>query len=147
MMEYLGKLEKVAQAFEAKHEPFALFGLFMREDSSGGWDLVVSAPWLEEGKLVALGKFSQFLVKEIGEEAVLSFSRIVTLNQDDPTLHAILDKVGKAPLPLEKEGRDLFGLPIERALILRASSKQALPPKKRMPRTIATRRHRSAARS
>jgi len=145
VIEHRGKLEEIAQAIEAERGPFALFGLFRREQSSGKWDLVVSAPWLEKGKLIALGEFVQTLAKEIGEDAVLSFSRIVTLNHDEPPLSAILEEVGTAPLPVEKQGRDLFGLPIEYAYILRANANSV----RRNSRTQLMnrpRRSRSAAR-
>jgi hypothetical protein len=135
MIEHLKALGKVVAAIEAERGPFVLFGVFMREDSSGRWDLVVSAPWLEEGKLKALGEFVQTLAKGIGEEEVLSFSRIVTLNRDDFALHAVLDGVAGARLPLHKEGPGLFGLPLEHAHVLRAQqplpNRQPTPPTKR----------------
>ena len=113
MMEYVAKLEEVADTLETKRGPFTLLGLVMREDSPGRWDLVVSSPWLEEGKLKALAAFVEALTSAIGQTAVLSFSRVVTLNHDEPALHAILDEVGDASLPWSKQGHNLFGLPIE----------------------------------
>jgi hypothetical protein len=143
MIQYLSKLEEVADAVEAKRGPFALFGLFLREDSFGQWDLVVSAPWLEEGKLKALGEFVEILARVIGQEAMLSFSRVVTLNRDEPALRAILDEVGEASLPLSKQGHNLFGLPIEDAYVLRAWRKW--PPKERISRMRVRRRAGRAA--
>ena len=97
----------------------------MREDSPGRWDLVVSAPWLEVGKLKALGEFVEKMSDVFGQDEVMSFSRIVTLNHDDPVLRAILTEVGRGRKPLERQGHNLFGLPIEHALILRASHPKA----------------------
>ena len=144
MIEYVAKLEVVARAVEVKRGPFALFGLFMREDSPRLWDLVVSAPWLEEGGLTALREFVKTLASVIGQEAVRSLSRVVTLNRDEPALHAILAEVGEAPLPLSKQGHNLFGLPIEDAYILRARHRR--PPPKRLHRTIGKQGNRGAAR-
>lgn len=97
----------------------------MREDSPGLWDLVVAAPWLEAGKLKALGEFVKEMSETFGEAEVLSFSHVVTLNHDDPSLLAILREVGTLRKPLEKEGHDLFGLPVEHAVILRAGMPKA----------------------
>jgi hypothetical protein len=55
-----------------------------------------------------------------GQDEVMSFSRIVTLNHDDTALHSILSEIGSIKKPLEKQGHDLFGLPIEHVVILRA---------------------------
>ena len=143
MIEYVAKLEEVARAVEAKRGPFNFFGLFLREDSPRLWDLVVSAPWLEEGRLTALRELVKTLASVIGQEAVRSLSRVVTLNRDEPALHAILAEVGQAPLPLSKQGHNLFGLPIEDAHILRARRRR--PPPKRTHRTIGGQRSRGAA--
>src|SRR5438552_8807268 len=116
------KLLKLMRKIEAKHGPFALFGLLMREDSPGTWDLVVAAPWLERGKLKALGEFGKEISDFFGVEhiGVLSLSRIVTLNRHNPALQAILDEVGPVSRPVERQGYNLFGLPVERAYILKA---------------------------
>lgn len=105
---------------EAWKGRFTLFGVFMREDSPGPRDLVISAPWLEEGKLKALGEFVKNMSDEFGQDNVMSFSRIVTLNHDNPALQAILNEAAPVEEPLEKQGPSLFGLPVEHAVILRA---------------------------
>jgi len=115
------KLHKFMKQIEARKGRFTLFGLFLREDSPGLWDLVLAAPWLENGRLKALGELVQQMSKALGQDEVMSFSRIVTLNHDDPALHAILSEIGSRRKPLEKRGHDLFGLPIEHAVILRAA--------------------------
>ena len=140
-MEHLPQLERVASAIETERGPFILLGLFMHEDAPGRWDLVAAAPWLEDGKLMALGKLVKALSNELGEEALLNFSRIVTLKHDEPALKAILREAKSQGLPLSRQGRRLFGLPIEDAYILRAST----PPPKRMPSTRAKRRPRTKA--
>ncbi len=115
------KLQKFMKQMEARKGRFTLFGLFLREDSPGLWDLVLAAPWLENGKLKALGEFVQKMSEAFGQDEVMSFSRIVTLNHDDPSLRAILSETGSLKKPMEKQGHDLFGLPIEHAVILRAT--------------------------
>ena len=119
------KLRQFMKRVEAQKGRFTLFGVFMREDSPGRWDLVVSAPWLEAGKLKALGEFVKKMSDAFGQDDVTSFSRIVTLNHDDPALQAILTEAGPVKKLLEKQGRSLFGLPVEHAVILRANHPKA----------------------
>jgi hypothetical protein len=70
-------------------------------------------------------KFVEQMSKAFGQDEVMSFSRIVTLNHDDPALRAILSESASLKKPLEKQGHDLFGLPIEHAVILRAAQPKA----------------------
>ena len=119
------KLQEFMKRVEAQKGRFTLFGIFMREDSPAQWDLVLAAPWLENGKLKALGEFVEQMSKTFGQDEVMYFSRIVTLNHDDPALRAILSEIASLRKPLEKQGHDLFGLPIEHAVILRASEPKA----------------------
>ena len=122
----ISELESLMKKIEVRRGPFTLFGLFLREDSPRAWDLVVAAPWLQRGKLKALSQFVQELTKTFGHAEVLeSFSRIVTLNQGDRALRAILDDVGPVRHPVERRGQNLYGLLVEHAHILRASR---LPP-------------------
>jgi len=119
------QLQRFMKRIETRKGPFTLFGGFMREESPGLWDLVIAAPWLETGKLKALGEFAQEMSDTFGQDEVMSFSRIVTLNHDDPLLHEILNEVGSIKKPLEKQGHNLFGLPVEHAVILRARMPKA----------------------
>jgi hypothetical protein len=113
-------LYEFMKKLETKKGPFALFGLFLREESPGLWDLVVSAPWLEGSKLTALRELASELAEEFGEKELMSFSRIITLDLDEPLLQTILDEVGTVRRPTTMTGRDLFGLPIGEAYIMKA---------------------------
>lgn len=139
MIEIQHKLQRLVKVIETERGPFALFGVFMREDSPGRWDLVLSAPWLEHDNLEALRDFAGLLKKAVGVERLLSFSRIVTLDRGDAVLEAILREVGTARPPLERDGHNLFGLPIEHAYILRAR-RPAPPSSKRTRRTTPLKR-------
>lgn len=114
-------LDRVIRKIEERRGPFVLVGLLLREDSAGMWDLVISAPWLEKGKLKALGDFVKDVADAAGEGFVREFSRIVTLTRKDRALRAILDETRHASMPYRKAGRDLFGLPVEQAYVLRAA--------------------------
>lgn len=122
------KLRQVMDQVSAEKGDFTLFGLFLREESPDKWDLVVSAPWLEEGKLKALAEFVEKLSSIVGQEEVLSLSRIVTLNHDDPSLDAVLRVVKVEDRPMEFRNNNLFGLEIKHAYILRAKQAQDSQP-------------------
>ena len=104
----------------AKKGDFTLFGLFMRADAPGTWDLVVSAPWLEEGKLKALGEFTALLAASIGEESLKQLSRVVTLSHKDPALKAVVSAFSIDDGEVRVQRSNLFGLEIEDAIIMRA---------------------------
>jgi hypothetical protein len=87
----------------------------------------VSAPWLEKGKMKALSEFVKELASAVGEEQLLSLSRVVTLNADDPSLDAVLRAVSVDGEVREIQDADLFGLKIKRAFIFRAAKPHTSP--------------------
>src|ERR1041385_2376452 len=113
-------LRKAMHEISSKKGPFTLFGLFMRSDAPGTWDLVVSAPWLEEGKLRALSQFVELLTDSIGEQAFRDFSRVQTVGEENPALRKILTAFSVDDGEVRVSKSHLFGLEIEDAIILRA---------------------------
>jgi len=111
----------------AKKGEFTLFGLFMRSDAPGAWDLVVSAPWLEKGKLKATSELVTLLTDSIGEQALRHFSRVQTVNADNPALKAILAAFSVDDGEVRVQKSNLFGLEIEDAIILRAKKPGSKP--------------------
>jgi len=114
------KLRKAMREIAAKKGDFTLFGLFMRADAPGTWDLVVSAPWLEEGKLKALAEFTDLLAESIGEQSLKEFSRVVTLNRRDTTLNSLVSTFSVDDGEVRVKRSNLFGLEIEDGIIFRA---------------------------
>ena len=114
------QLRRVMNEITEEKGKFTLFGLFLRDDAIDKWDLVISAPWLEEGKLKGLGEFVEKMASIVGEEQFLTLSRVVTLNHDEPSLKAILREVQADNDFVELKGSNLFGLPINHAYILQA---------------------------
>lgn len=117
----------------AKKGDFTLFALLMRADSLGRWDLVVSAPWLEGGKLKATGEFIRLLAQSIGEEALQQFARVVALESDAADVQFILENFPVEDGELHVQSTELFGLQIQTAIIFRA--KQPETSSKRLPNT------------
>jgi hypothetical protein len=114
------KLRKAMRDITAKKGEFALFGLFMRANGPGKWDLVVSAPWLETGTLKVRSEFTALLSESIGEKSLQELARIVTLKTGDPSLKAFISTFSVEDGELRVPPSNLFGLEIEDAIILRA---------------------------
>jgi hypothetical protein len=109
----------------AKKGDFTLFALFMRSDAPGTWDLVVSAPWLEDGKLKATSELVELLSDSIGVAALHEFSRIATVGKDHPAVKFILATLPVDDGELRVRSTDLFGLQIDEAIIFRAKKPTA----------------------
>jgi hypothetical protein len=125
-------LRKAMREISARKGPFTLFGLFMRSDVSPGlWDLVVSAPWLESGKLKATNEFVRLLRESVGEDVFTELARIQTVGSDSPALKAILKSFSVEDGETRVQRTNLFGLEIDDAIILRA--KTAPPTKPLQP--------------
>lgn len=114
------KLRKAMREIAAKKGDFTFFGIFLRADALGNWDLVVSAPWLEERRLKPLGEFTELLTKSIGRQSLRQFARIVTLNPRDPSLKAVVSAYSVDDGEVRVQHSRLFGLDIEDAIIMRA---------------------------
>jgi hypothetical protein len=126
-------LRKAMREIAAKKGDFTLFALLMRADALGTWDLVVSAPWLEGGKLKATGEFIHLLAQSISEESLQQFARVVALDGDAPEVRFILENLPVEDGELHVQSTKLFGLQIQTAIIFRA--KQPETSSKRLPNT------------
>ena len=132
-------LRKAMHEIAAKKGDFTLFALFMRSDAPGTWDLVVSAPWLEKGKLKATSEFVGLLTDSIGEQALRYFSRVQTVSRDNPALKAILAAFSVDDGEVRVQKSNLFGLKIEDAIIFRAKRPGSnAPPNTAMEPTART---------
>ena len=118
-------LRKAMHEIAAKKGEFTLFAKFLRSDAPGTWDLVVSAPWLEKGRLKATNELVVLLSDSIGAAALHDFSRIATVGADDPTVKFMLTNLAVDDGELRVQSTDLFGLQIEDAVIFRAAKPSA----------------------
>jgi hypothetical protein len=103
-----------------KKGDFTLFAKLMRSDAPGTWDLVVSAPWLEEGQLKGISELVELLSDSLGEEDLHYFSRIVTVGEDNPTVQFMLQNLATDDAEIHVRSTDLFDLQIDEAVIFRA---------------------------
>jgi hypothetical protein len=68
---------------------FSLFALFLREDSSDKWDLIVAAPWIEADRKKALTYITNRIQQELNPDELSRLSRVVPVEQTNPSLAAI----------------------------------------------------------
>ena len=127
-------LRKAMHEIAAKRGDFTLFALLMRADGPGTWDLVVSAPWLESGKLRATSEFVRLLAQSIGEESLQQFSRVLALNSADAPLKFILENIPVEDGEIRIENTDLLGMQIKEGIILR--SMKPKPQRSGLPNTL-----------
>lgn len=83
LADLLTNLQNLEIKLSEEAGPFDLFGLFLRQESSGKWDLVVAAKWFGDEKRKALEVISARLKRSVGNEGIHLISRIVPLAPHD----------------------------------------------------------------
>jgi hypothetical protein len=116
----INRVRKALVDIAKKKGQFTFVGLLMRSDAPGTWDLVVSAPWIQKGKLKAVSELTDLLAHSMGEQGLREFARVVTIDSMDPRLQLIFSRFDVDDREVRVRGTDLFGLDIEEAVILRA---------------------------
>lgn len=114
-------VEKVAQKeVEISNErgAFNLFALFLREDATGKWDLLVAAPWIEKDKSEALKYLAEKIKSSLDDKELLMLSRIVIIDKGNPALDAIQRAVQIEQGITEIKDSDFFGLQIKHAYLI-----------------------------
>ena len=97
---------------------FALFGLFLREDAPDRWDLVVSAPWLDQDRWGGIEYFADRLRSLLKPDELVILSGIVVLETHNPGVRA-MQRWRAVRGGLEHlENLVLFGLRIKEAYIV-----------------------------
>ncbi len=105
---------------------FALFALFMREDSPDRWDLMVSAPWTGDDKQSAVNYFVGQIKSSLGDQGLTSLSRIVVIDPQDAAVQALNRAIQIEHGRVEVRDSEFFGLAVKHAYII--TSKRAPAP-------------------
>lgn len=114
------QFRKAMREIAAAKGNFTLFGLFRRANALGTWDLVVSAPWLENGPLKRVRELDRLLSRSLGKVALRQFSRIAVLGEDDEGLEALLASISVDDGEVRVKQPEFFRLELEDAIIFRA---------------------------
>ena len=112
------KLLKVERQIAGERGPFSLFALFLREDAQDKWDLVASAPWLEKNKQEAFAFLADQIRSSLAPDELLTLSRIVLVEHNDPALDAIHNALKAEHGIIEVKDSSFFGLDIKHAYII-----------------------------
>lgn len=110
-------LLQVERSIAAEKGPFALFALLLREEAADKWDLVVSAPWIEENKGAALKLISERIKNSLTASDLPVISRIVIADPSDPAVDAINRAISVEHSTVEVKDSTFFGLQIKHAHI------------------------------
>jgi hypothetical protein len=117
MKELIDKLRLLETEISQKQGDFSLFALLLREDAQNKWDLVASASWFWSDKKKTLDYLAKKLRSRLTSDELLTLSRIVLIEESNPTLHALQQAFQVHHTPIEVQDCNLFGLQIQRAYI------------------------------
>ena len=123
----INALRQAMRDIARKKGQFTVFALLRRPEARGGWDLVVSAPWLESGKLKAVRELVSLLSETIGDEPIKDFSRIATVRRNDEFVTFLLNNLPVEDGELHVSSSDLQQLNVEDAIIFRAKDLESRP--------------------
>lgn len=126
MKQLVEKLIALERQISTKKGEFSLFALFLREDAQDKWDLVAAAAWLEADKKKALDYLAQQLQSSLEPQELLSLSRIVLVDIDDPALQAVSRMTKGEHQITEVKDHNFFGLEIKDAYIITSKKHKEL---------------------
>ena len=118
MKEIVQKLAKVEKEASSEKGAFTLFALVLREDAPDLWDLLIAAPWIEANKEDAIKYIAAKIKKVLNPQELMTLSRIVVIEQDNPFLDALHRAVHVEHGLMEVHHSIFSGLPIEHAYII-----------------------------
>jgi len=102
----------------AERGDFALFALFLREDTSDRWDLIVSAPWASADQKGSLDYLIDKIKADLGAQDLNQLSRIVFVDPKDNAVASMNRAVQVEHGSVEIRDSNFFGLPIKHAFII-----------------------------
>jgi hypothetical protein len=116
----LEKLTSLLSEITREKGELTLFALFLRDNSVDMWDLVVAGPWYEKDQRAGLAYLSKKVNTRLTTPELLSLSRIIILEKDNPVLQAILDAVPPKQDKAKLHNFNFHGLQIKHAYIFHA---------------------------
>ena len=121
MREIVDALRGAEREMATERGPFLLLALFLREDAPDRWDVVVSAPWVEQDRAGALRYISSKLGESLAEAQLTQISRVVLVDPSHPAMKSLQSTVSVTDGGLlEIKGSVFFGLEIRHAYFITA---------------------------
>lgn len=118
MKELIDKLRLLETEISQKKGEFSLFALLLREEAQNKWDLVASASWFWSDKKKTLDYLAKKLRSRLTSEELIMLSRIVLIEESDPTLQALHRALQVQHTPTEVQDCNFFGLQIRHAYVI-----------------------------
>jgi hypothetical protein len=118
MRDLLGKFVELERRLSQERGEFALFALFLREDASDKWDLIVAAPWIEGDRKEALAYITTQIQQLFNAEELVRLSRVVLVDQSNPAITTINQAINCQHGQNEVRDSNFFGLQIKHAYII-----------------------------
>jgi len=91
--EFLNKFRSIEKRLAERHGDFVLFALIMREDSGGKWDVVASAPWIQDTRAGLEAIIEEMSLQLTPEELVNRISRIAPIKLTHPLVQTLSQKL------------------------------------------------------
>ncbi len=118
MKDLLDKFIALERLLSNQKGDCSLFALFLREDAVDKWDLIVAAPWVDADRKEALAYISNQIQQTFTPEELSQLSRIVLVEQSNPTVAALNQAVRVQHGKVEVLNSNFFGLQIKHAYII-----------------------------
>ena len=125
MKQTIEKLASLEREIAAEKGEFSLFALLLREDADNKWDLLASAPWLVTNQRESLDYLVNQLRSRLDTQELLSLSRIVLLEEDNPVLEAIHKEIRVRHGMAEVRDSIFFGVSVKHAYIITSARDKA----------------------
>jgi hypothetical protein len=89
MENIIEKIKSIKDELVEAHGPFRLFGLFLREDSVGNWDLVVSSDWACDNRNRAIREISDLVSKKLDIDDLTKLSSVFVVEKNIPLIQSL----------------------------------------------------------
>lgn len=125
MKELVEKISAIERETSLEKGDYNLFALFLREESSNKWDILVSANWIDENKEKALKYLAQKIQTEFTSEELVQIARIVIIEGENPALPELQQTINTEHGTAEIKDSTLFGLQIKHAFLITSKNRLA----------------------
>ena len=128
MKKLLPKLKALEQQISSEKGQISLFGLFLRDESPGKWELVISGPWVDTGQLETYEYLAERLHAALSPEERYPISKFLPLKEGSPIVEAILDEVTTENGIAEVRDCDFHGISIRKGYVFTAKRRSEWRP-------------------
>lgn len=112
------KIKNIEIELSKEKGGFKLFALFLREESFDKWDVLISAPWVQNNQQESFRYIANKIQEKLNKEELLQLSRIILINEKNTTLTAINKAINTEHGINEVRDSNFFGLQIKHAYII-----------------------------